>query len=333
MNSASLRVRGKVRDWDLVTRAAILIVMVVAFSFVIPDFSSFNNIFAVLQVVSPIGIAALGVGLTMLAGEFDLSIGSMAVLGGVISILLVGNGPVVFIVVPVLVGAMLGGLQGQLISRLNVSSLVITIGTLILFRGIAYVLAGDTSVSLTNFDIGATLNQRSWIFFSPLSIVFLGLAVVMWLLLSFTKFGHEVYAIGGGRREAEAAGLASRRPLTLVFAFSGSMGALAGALVSLSIGGATPTGFTEVLLSSIAAAVIGGIALSGGKGSPWGIVLGALALGLISNFVSILGAPVFVAQFLTGGLLLAALAAEMLSSRSKPGGAALLAAGPVKDTA
>lgn len=303
------------RDWDLSARVGLSVLIIVVAAISIPDFLSANNSFAVLQVVAPIGIAALGVGVTMLAGEFDLSIGSMAVLGGVISVLLAGNGPLVCILVPVLIGAALGAAQGFAISWLRVSSLVITIGTLILFRGLAYVLAHDNSVVMTNFDIGAALNQRLWIF-SPMSLVFLSLAVLVWLLLRYTKFGHEIYAIGGGRREAQAAGIAPVRPLVIVFAISGSLGALAGSLVSLTIGGATPTGFGEVLLSSIGAAVIGGVALSGGKGSPWGIVIGALALGVISNAVSVLGAPVFVSQFLIGGLLLAALAAETLSART-----------------
>jgi ribose transport system permease protein len=332
MNMLSQRLQVAVRDWDLVARVSLSLLIIIGAAVAIPNFTSANNMFSVLQVVAPIGIAALGVGVTMLAGEFDLSIGSMAVLGGVTSILLAGYGPLVCILVPVLMGAVLGGLQGWLISLVKVSSLVVTIGTLILFQGFAYVLSGDTSVSLTNFDIGIMLSQRIWIF-SPLSLVFIGLTVLLWLVLRFSKFGHEVYAIGGGRREAQAAGLSPVRPLILVFAISGSMGALTGSLVSLGIGGATPTGFSEILLSSIGAAVIGGIALSGGKGSPWGIVLGAVALGVISNVVGVVGAPVFVSQFLTGGLLLAALAAEMLSSRSSsrkvaPGGSAVAASLP-----
>jgi ribose transport system permease protein len=315
MTSIPVRFRRPNLDWDVTARIGLAVLIIVVAMIVIPGFATTNNTFSVLQVVAPIGIAALGVGVTMLAGEFDLSIGSTAVLGGVISVLLAGYGPVVCIGVPVLVGAVLGSAQGYVISRLGVSSLVITIGTLILFRGIAYILAGDTSVSLTNFDIGLALSRRLWIF-SPLSLAFIALTVIAWAFLRYSKYGHEVFAIGGGRREARAAGIAPVRPLVIVFGISGSMGALAGALVSLSIGGATPTGFTEFLLSSIAAAVIGGIALSGGKGSVWGIVLGALALGVISNGVSVIGAPVFVAQFLTGALLLAALAAEMFSFRS-----------------
>ncbi len=157
-----------VRDWDLSARIGLSALIVIAAAFTIPDFLSVNNVFSVLQVVAPIGIAALGVGVTMLAGEFDLSIGSMAVLGGVVSVLLAADGAVVCIIIPVLMGACLGAAQGFAISWLRVSSLVITIGTLILFRGLAYVLAHDNSVVLANFDIGTALNQRLWIF-SPRS--------------------------------------------------------------------------------------------------------------------------------------------------------------------
>jgi ribose transport system permease protein len=315
MSTLTKGLRGSTRDWDLAARLGLSLVIIIGFALVVPRFLSTNNVFSVLQVVAPIGIAALGVGVTMLAGEFDLSIGSMAAVGGVASILLAGNGPVISILVPMLIGALLGAGQGALISKLKISSLVVTIGTLILLRGLAYVLSGEKSVFLTDFGIGKALSQRIWVF-SPLSLVFIILVFIVWIVLRYTKFGHEVYAMGGGRREAQAAGLSPFRPLVTVFAFSGSMGALAGALVSLSIGGAAPTAFSEILLSSVAAAVIGGIALSGGKGSPWGLVLGAVALGVISNGVSVLGAPVYVLQFLTGGLLLAALAAEMLTSRS-----------------
>lgn len=312
--ASTARKASRFVDRDLAARIALSVVIVVVAAFVIPGFGTRNNVASLLQVLAPIGIAALGVGVTMIAGEFDLSIGSSAVLGGVLSIRFADQGPVAALVVPLVVVGALGALQGLLISWLKISSLVVTIGTLILFQGVAYIIANENSVSLTNFDIGIALSTHYWIF-APMSLIFLALAVLLWLFLHFTRLGHELYAIGGGRREAVASGVSARRPLVFAFAFSACMGALTGALVSLSAGGATPTGFSDVLLTSIAAAVIGGVALSGGRGSTWGIVLGALALAVISNAITVLGAPVFVTDFLTGALLLAALAAEMLSGR------------------
>lgn len=302
---------------DLILRLLILLVVITAFSIVIRGFISINNLYSVMQVATPIGFAAVGVGVTMLAGEFDLSIGSMTVLGGVIAVSMAPLGAGVAIAAAVAVGIALGAMQGFFIALLRVSSLVVTIGTLILFRGFAYLLAGDASVTLTSFEFGKWLNTRL-LMFSPFSLLLIILVIAVWWTLNYSKIGHEIMAIGGGRREAVAGGVKPRRPITIAFAFSGGMAALGGALVSLSIGGATPTGFTETLLSAVAAAVIGGIALSGGKGSPWGILIGTLALGVISSGVSVLGAPVYISQLLTGGLLLIALLTEMVSRRQIP---------------
>ncbi|MFE4833715.1 ABC transporter permease [Arthrobacter sp. NPDC056691] len=302
---------------DLLLRLLILVVVIAAFSIVIKGFISVNNLYSILQVATPIGLAAVGVGVTMLAGEFDLSVGSMTVLGGVIAVSMAPLGPGAAVAAAVAVGIGLGATQGFLIALLRVSSLVVTIGTLILFRGFAYLLAGDASVSLTSFEFGKWLNTRV-LMFSPFSFLLIALVVGVWWALNYSKIGHEIMAIGGGRREAVAGGIKPQRPVTIAFAFSGGMAALGGALVSLSIGGATPTGFSETLLTAVAAAVIGGIALSGGKGSPWGILIGAIALGVISSGVSVLGAPTYISQLLSGGLLLVALLSEMVSRGQIP---------------
>jgi ribose transport system permease protein len=316
--SARLSARRGVmpRDWEMYFRIGICVAMIVAFTIASPGFVSTNNSFAILQTVAFSGIAALGVGVTMKAGEVDLSIGSMAVLGGVSSILLQHQGVAVSIIVPVVGGALVGALQGTIISALRISSLVLTIGSLILLSGLAYMLSGESSISLDDFGISDALAQRFWIL-SPVSMLFLALTAATWVVLRYSKYGREIYAIGGARQEAEAAGVRTLRPLTIAFAFSGGMGALTGVLVSLTSGGATPTGFNDLLLSAVAAAVIGGIPLSGGAGSAWGVALGALSLGVITNGIDSLGAPFYVHQFVTGGLLLAVLAIEMIGNRAR----------------
>lgn len=317
--------RGQVatRDWDLIGRLMLCLLVIVGFALAVPNFVSTNSAFAVLQVVSPLGLAGLGVGVTMIAGEVDLSIGSMAALGGILAIRLGGNGWILAIFVPLAMGALIGAVQGFLISVIRVSSLVLTIGTLILISGLAYVVSGETAISLTNFSVGNFLDTRVFIL-SPFSLIFVVLTALAWAALRYTRYGLELVAIGGGRREAQAAGISTRQPLTIAFAFSGAMGALTGVLVSMESGGATPNGFASVLLNAVAAAVIGGIALSGGRGSPWGIALGALALGVVSNGVNVLGAAAYVSQFLIGGLLFLVLVAEMVMKDVTAGNRGLL---------
>ncbi|MBV8221046.1 MAG: ABC transporter permease [Solirubrobacterales bacterium] len=285
--------------------------MIVGFAIAVPNFLSQASGYAVLQVAAPLGLAGLGIGVTMIAGEVDLSIGSMAALGGIVAIRLGSHGWVLAIFAPVLLGALLGAIQGMVISLIRISSLVLTIGTLILLSGLAYLLSGENAISLTSFGVGDFLDTR-YLILSPFSLIFLATTLAIWLLLRYTRTGHELSAIGGGRQEAVAAGVGTLRPLMFAFAFSGAMGGLSGALVSMEAGGATPTGFASLLLNAVTAAVIGGVALSGGKGSPWGVALGALALGVISNGVNVLGAQNYVSQFLTGGLLFLVLMAEMV---------------------
>ncbi|HEX2744770.1 MAG TPA: ABC transporter permease [Streptosporangiaceae bacterium] len=305
------RQRLVVRDWDLLARLGLCLVVIVGFAVAVPGFLSRDSGFAVLQVVAPLGLAGLGIGVTMIAGEVDLSIGSMAALGGVLAIHLGSHGWALGIFIPVLIGAVLGAAQGIVISAVRISSLVLTIGTLILFSGLAYLFSGENAISLPSFGVGSFLDTELFIL-SPYSLIFIGVTVATWLLLRYSRVGQELYAIGGGRQEAQAAGVSTLRPLAFAFAFSGAMGALTGTLVSMESGGATPTGFTSTLLNAVAAAVIGGVALTGGRGSPWGIALGAIALGVITNGVDVLGAQDYVTQFLTGGLLFLVLVAEMV---------------------
>ena len=317
------RPRLAIRDRDLTARVALCLALIIGFAVAVPGFVSSNSAYAVLQVVAPLGLAGLGIGVTMIAGEVDLSIGSTAALGGVVAIQLGMHGWVLGIFVPLLMGAVLGAVQGMVISVVRISSLVLTIGTLILFSGLAYLLSGENAISLTSFGVGNFLDTRLSIL-SPFSLIFLAVTALLWLLLRYTRNGHELYAIGGGRQEAIAAGVSTLRPLMFAFAFSGAMGALSGALVSMEAGGATPTGFASLLLNAVTAAVIGGVALSGGKGSPWGVALGALALGVISNGVNVLGAQDYVVQFVTGGLLFLVLVAEMIASGGRVARGALL---------
>ena len=166
----SRRRRIQVRDWDLAGRVALCIAVIVGFAVAVPNFVSSDSAFAVLQVVAPLGLAGLGVGVTMIGGEVDLSIGSMAALGGVLAIRLGSHGWVLGIFVPLLAGAALGALQGMVISLIRISSLVLTIGTLILFSGLAYLLSGENAIALTNFSVGNFLDSRIWIL-SPFSLV------------------------------------------------------------------------------------------------------------------------------------------------------------------
>jgi len=257
-----------------------------------------------------VGLVAVGVAITMVAGELDLSVGSMAAVGGVVAIKVSNAGLVPAVLAATLAGTLVGTLQGYLIARLKINSLVFTIGTLIVLRGVAYVIARNEPLPLSNFGAADILLQRWW-FLTAGSIVALAVFVVLGVFMSSTRFGREVRALGGGRTEAEAAGVRTDRAIVLAFAISATCAGLAGGLASFKDGSAVPWAYPDLLLSGVAAALIGGIALAGGRGTVWNVAIGVAILGLLSGALTAHGAQDSLSQLFTGALLLIIATAEL----------------------
>ena len=278
-------------------------------------FFSTNNVFTIFEGFAFLGLAALAVGVTIIAGELDLSVGSAAAVSGIISVSLVDEiGLIPTVIVAILIGTAYGGLQGYLIYRLRIQSLVFTLGTLIGLRGLAFMISGQNTVVMSDLGIAQSVRRQLWIF-SPFSLVTLGCFVAVALLLVNTRFGREIYAVGGGRQEAAAAGVPLVRPLVLAFAMSGAMAALTGALTSIKSGSAGPAAFETLLLPAATAALIGGVSLLGGRGSVFGIAIGALTLRFINSGLSLGGAPFYILTLATGIVLIVAVVLELLIGR------------------
>ena len=278
-------------------------------------FFSTNNVFTIFEGFAVLGLAALAVGVTIIAGELDLSVGSAAAVSGIISVSLVDEiGLIPTVIVAILIGTVYGSLQGYLIYRLRIQSLVFTLGTLIGLRGLAFMVSGENTVVMSDLSIAQSVRRQLWIF-SPFSLVTLGCFVAVALVLVNTRFGREIYAVGGGRQEAAAAGVPLVRPLVLAFALSGAMAALTGALTSIKSGSAGPAAFETLLLPAATAALIGGVSLLGGRGSVFGIAIGALTLRFINSGLSLGGAPFYILTLATGIVLIVAVVLELLIGR------------------
>lgn len=301
----------------LLARAALALIVYLAFATQLPNYFSAVGVWALLDGAVLTGLVSVGVGLTMIAGELDLSVGSMAALAGVVTVELIGAGvgivPTLAIVVVAAAG--FGAAQGLAISLLNIGSLVFTIGTLIGIRGVALIVARESTPTLPMDMLSLTdaVSGRMWIF-SPLSLAMLGAFALAGLFATRTIWGREVYAIGGGRAESRAAGVPQRRPMIVVFAASAGFAALAGGLLSIRSGSATPLGFEAVLLEAIAACLIGGVALEGGKGGFLGILMGLLTLRLVISGIASLGAPFWAQNLAAGALLIFVITVETASA-------------------
>jgi ribose transport system permease protein len=261
-----------------------------------------------------VGIAAAGLACAMVAGELDLSVGSMAVFGGVLAIRFGDLGLVPAILLAAVAGALVGLLQGFLIGRLGINSLVFTVGTLILLQGAAWVIAGGKPISLSNFEETDPLLAQLWVF-SPSSIAGIIVIALIGLLLAYTKWGREITAIGGARGEAIAAGVPVRRSLNIVFAISGGCAALAGAIACMKGASASPDAFGSLLLTAVSACLIGGINVYGGRGNVINIVLGVVILAVLAAGMAAASAPTFITDLLTGLLLIVVITIEFVLGR------------------
>ena len=220
-------------------------VIYLVFALQLPNYHTSNGIAALLDGAVLVGTVSVGVGVTMIAGEFDLSVGSLAALTGVIALEIISIGVLPALVVGVLFAAAVGAIQGLLIGVLGINSLVFTIGTLIGLRGLAMVVAHEQTITmpieqLPDVDI---LTQHFLGVFSPISVGMIVVFVAVGLFLKYTRWGREIYAIGGGRNEARAAGVPVLRPMMIAFTLSGALAGLGGALLSIRLGSATPLGF------------------------------------------------------------------------------------------
>lgn len=296
-------------------RLALFVAVFWVFSWRDDRFFTTNNVFTIFEGFAFLGLAALAVGVTIIAGELDLSVGSAAAVSGIIAVSLVDEiGLIPTVIVAIVIGTAYGGLQGYLIYRLRIQSLVFTLGTLIGLRGLAFMISGENTVVMSDLGIAQSVRRQIWIF-SPFSLVTLGCFVAVALLLVNTRFGREIYAVGGGRQEAAAAGVPLVRPLVLAFALSGAMAAVTGALTSIKSGSAGPAAFETLLLPAATAALIGGVSLLGGRGSVFGIAIGALTLRFINSGLSLGGAPFYILTLATGIVLIVAVVLELLIGR------------------
>jgi ribose/xylose/arabinose/galactoside ABC-type transport system permease subunit len=293
---------------------AVLVITWIVIAAMTPSFRGEASIFAVLQGFPLVGLAALGLAVTIIAGEFDLSVGSMAALAAVIAVRTSSAGLIGCLMIATVIGIALGAVQGTLIGRLRISSLVFTIGTLILLRGLTYIFSDSAPIMIENIEITDPLLERFGAF-SWSSITALVVFVLAGLFLTYTRWGREIFAIGGARNEAIAAGVPRVRPLTVSFAISAGCASLAGALAAARGGSAAPQNYEDLLLSGCAAALLGGISLYGGRGTVLNVALGVAVLSVVGTGLAARGSSASLVQLVTGALLLTVITIEFLAGR------------------
>ncbi len=254
-----------------------------------------QNMGIMMRSVPVLGCLALGAGLLMIAGEFDLSIGSVYTFTAVVMAVLVGNGIDAFIAAPIglLIGAAIGLLNGALTLRFNLPSFIVTLGGLLFWRGAVLLLNGAVQV---RFDPNPVFNEMfsgTILGINAAFVWFIALCLVFWALLHRHRFGNHVFATGGNRSAATAIGVNTNRIKLAAFAIAGFMAAFAGILSTTRVGSVQPGQGAGLELQAIAACVIGGLSLRGGRGSILGVFLGVMLIFTITDVLLLMRAPGF----------------------------------------
>lgn len=309
----------------LVTResaivALLLVVALVAF-FSVRGFAQPITLTYLLMDIAPILLIALPMTLIMITGEIDLSVGSMVGLSSVTTGVLVQAGaPFEFAALAALIVGVVGGaVNGFLVTVVGLPSLAVTIGTLALFRGLAVGLLGTTAV--TGFPEMWTAIAKAKISGTTIPYVmvpFLILLVVFAILLHFTPFGRGVYAIGLSKDAARFSGVHVERTKFILFVLSGLVAAFAGIYYTLRFGSARGDNATGLELQVIAAVVLGGVSVFGGRGQLYGVVAAALLIGVLSSALRLANVTSDVINIITGVLLvISVVAASVLAWAQK----------------
>jgi ribose/xylose/arabinose/galactoside ABC-type transport system permease subunit len=267
-------------------------------------FFSVGTVFSVMQLFATLGLVALGLGLSMLVREFDLSVAGMVGLAGCIAVMTGVQNPWIGVVLGVGAGMLSGIVQGLIMTKLGLSSVGVTLGGLLTLQGITYVLTENKTINFPNIQVALELNAPIANLLSVRSAAVLTVFVLAGLVMTYTHIGRDVIATGSDRRASQVAGVNTDRIIIGVFAASGACAALAGVLLSYGLGAASPVALADVLAPAAAGAIIGGVSVAGGRGGPMGIAAGVLTLCVLRSGLSAIGVSPHVHEIVTGVILI-----------------------------
>lgn len=333
--SAPQRRTPPVREWLFKLRALIALVLLIAvFASLSPAFLTTGNLLILAKHVAINAILATGMTYVILTGGIDLSVGSVVGLAAMIAGGLIKQGLVLpmfgvvvyfniwlIILLTLLVGVLIGGANGWLITRFRVAPFIATLGIMYVARGFALLrsngatfpnLVGDAALGNTGFQL---LGSGS----------FIGIPVPIWLMIAFgvvgvfiankTPFGRRVFAIGGNERAAELSGIRVNRIKLSVYMISGFCAAMTGLIIASQLLAAHPATGESFELNAIAAVVLGGTSLSGGRGGVGGTIIGAFVIGVLSDGLVLLGVSEFWQIVIKGIVIILAVVVDQIQQR------------------
>lgn len=272
--------------------------------------------------IALVGLVALGLTAVILMGELDLAVASTLAVAGVVMASI--DNLALGIFAALAAGLVIGVINAFFVVVVGINSFIATLGMLFFLRGGAFVLSGEEPVRLAEIEAGIAFGKPLLGELTPRMLLFIAAFIALQIFVTRVRAGREFYAVGGNREAAFDAGIPVRRRIFTGFMISGFVAALAGVINTLERTAADPTAGSTVLLASFAAAIIGGILLTGGRGSVFGTLLGAASLGILQVALTLSGVQVDVQNIVIGAVLLLAVITDPNSLRAVVGSARAL---------
>ena len=302
--------------WDRVGILLILAALVIFMSIVAPNFNRVDNLLNILRAISINAILAAGMTFVILTAGIDLSVGSTVAVAGVVAVLAAISGipAPLAVLVGMGTGALCGLVSGALTAYLALAPFIVTLGMMTLLRGLAYTLTEGRPIVSSDLSF-KVLGSGYW-FGIPIPVYVMAVVyLVAWFLLERTSYGRHVYAVGGNPKAARLAGVKVERIVASVYVIAGICAGIAGIIFAARVISAQPTAGEGYELDAIAAVVLGGTSLAGGRGRIIGTLIGSAILGVLTTGLILLNVPFFTQLLVKGAVIIFAVAIDSLKQR------------------
>lgn len=311
----------KKHNADMIRQLSLLFMMlaeIVIFSLLSERFLRVSNIINVLRQVSVTGISAMGMFMIILLGDIDLSVGSMYAFIGVLCafVFKATKSPAVTILAALAIGTVIGSINGVITAKFKIPAFITTLATMSVCSGFAYILTKGTPIGVT--DPRFTFLGSGYVAGKmPLPVIFMLIVLVAGYFLMYkTRFGRHVYACGGNAQAAKWSGINADRIRILVFVLAGILNGFAAIILAGRLGGGLPAAGEGSEMDVITAVVLGGTSMSGGKGKLWGVLLGVLIIGLLTNGLTMIGVSTYWQKVVKGIIIVVAVILDTKSSQT-----------------
>ena len=313
-----MTLRARHLQWQRIAEYVIVIAIIlesIVFAVMAPQFFSVPNLINVALSIAITGILAVGMTAVILTGGIDLSVGSVVALAGVVAAMIASDGGsavLLGIVAALGIGLAVGFFNGVMIAQFRVPPFVVTLAMLTICRGLAFIVTGGRSIG--NLPAGFAVLGRERVLGLPIPvIVMIAVFAAGWFVLARMTFGRYIYALGGNPEATYLAGVNTKRVTLLVYVLNGLLVGLAGVVLASRLGAGVPNAGLQYELDVIAAVVVGGTSLNGGRGSVIGTFWGAVFIGILNNGLNLAGIDPYMQKIALGLVILLAVLADQIN--------------------